>query len=688
MKLRNIFTALVAAALAFVSCQEEARFLEEFQVSQTMISLPVEGGQFEVTVNATADWSVAENDVWPNVIERYTSDGTDKTTGKVYKKGQIKSSTPSWLSIDVVSGSAGETKVVFSAEATDETRECDVPFACAGYQHTVKVYQMAEKVELPFTSCADVLAANSVGTIYKVKGTITDLTNYDKYGCFYVNDGTAEVYVYGSMNPTQFKPEVGDIISFEGPWTSYGNFDDVTILALEKSLIKLETVLPEGPISLEGGKVTVLLTVKGDGVEVVIPEDAAWITASEPGTIGNMTSFELTAAANEGGARTATVTFKTVSGGKDYVAMVDVEQLGAISAVSVADFLAAAEGTALYELTGVVKNLKNTTYGNFDLVDATGSVYVYGLTGNGAIGSNDKTFSNLGINEGDVITIIGTRASYNGTAQVGGTAYLKEHVVAASVATVAEFLAQPKGTWCMLTGTLSNLKSDVYGNFDLVDETGSVYVYGLTTTYVTKNDKSFANLGLKEGDVVTLVGKRDAYNEQDQVGGPAYYISHVEGTTGDDNTGDDNTGDDNTGDVVAGEYESNVAFGVVEAAYVDGIATVNGVENVATLKLGKSEVYGVATITLPAGTTQVTYYGVAWKNKPSKLEFSVGESVVGTQELAANDGATSNSPYTITVADTDKYTITLGSPLAAETVVTVKTVETGTRAILFGVQAK
>jgi RPA family protein len=94
---------------------------------------------------------------------------------------------------------------------------------------------------------------------------------------------------------------------------------------------------------------------------------------------------------------------------------------------------------------------------------------------------------------------------------------------------VAEFLAQPKGTWCKITATLSNLKSDVYGNFDLVDETGSVYVYGLTTSFVAKNDKSFANLGLKEGDIVTLVGKRDSYNDQDQVGGPAYYISHEEG---------------------------------------------------------------------------------------------------------------------------------------------------------------
>ena len=651
MKLRYIFTALAAAALAFVGCQQEEKFLEEVQVSQSLIALPIEGGSAEITVTAADKWEIA--------------------------------GVPEWLTVAPVKGEAGETVVKFSAAASEENQEAVLYLNCREVSQVITVFQMAEKVELPVTDCATVLKENAVGTVYKCKGTITDLTNYDKYGCFYINDGTAQVYVYGSMNSTQFKPEVGDIITFEGPWTSYGNFDDVTILALEKSLIKLETVLPEGPISLEGGKVTVLLTVKGDGVEVVIPEDAAWITASEPGTIGNMTSFELTAAANEGGARNATVTFKTVSGGKDYVAMVDVEQLGAIKAVTVADFLAAPEGTALFELTGIVKNLTNTTYGNFDLVDATGSVYVYGLTGNGAIGSNDKTFSNLGINEGDVITIIGTRTSYKETPQVGGTAYLKEHVVAASVATVAEFLAQPKGTWCKLTGTLSNLKSDVYGNFDLVDETGSVYVYGLTTSYVAKNDKSFANLGLKEGDVVTLVGKRDSYNDQDQVGGPAYYISHVEGTTG-----DDNTGDDNTGDVVAGEYDSNVTFNVVEAAYVDGIATVNGVENVATLKLGKTDVYGEATITLPAGTTEVTYYGVAWKNKPSKIEFSVGGSVIGTQELAANDGATSNSPYTITVADTDKYTFTLASALAAETVVTVKTVETGTRAILFGVKAK
>ena len=97
--------------------------------------------------------------------------------------------------------------------------------------------------------------------------------------------------------------------------------------------------------------------------------------------------------------------------------------------------------------------------------------------------------------------------------------------------TIAEFLEKEVDAtvWYELTGTIKNLVNTTYGNFDLVDETGSVYVYGLTATQVAKNDKSFASIGLKEGDVVTLMGTRAKYEPkaQDQVGGPAYYVSHV-----------------------------------------------------------------------------------------------------------------------------------------------------------------
>ena len=508
MKLRYIFTALAAAALAFVGCQEEERFLDEVQVSQSIVAIPVEGGSVEVTVTA--------NDAWEVV------------------------GAPEWLAVSPAAGEAGTHTVVFSAEATTETREGMFYINVGEVQQVMNALQMAEKVETPLSTCKDVI--NGVdGKVYKIKGTVTSIVN-TQYGNWYIQDDTGSVYVYGTLYNgatqqfTKLGLEVGDIVTIEGPRKDYnGTIEmiDVTVLDIEKSLIKLEKVLPAEPLSLDGGVATALLTVKEGDVEVVIPEDATWLTAGEPTALGSMVSVDLTAAPNEGGARKTTVTFKVTVNDKDYIAMADVEQLGAIAAVSVADFLAAAEGTALYSLTGTVKNLANTTYGNFDLVDGTGSVYVYGLTGNGAIGSNDKSFASLGINEGDVVTIVGTRASYKETPQVGGTAYLVEHVVAASVSTVADFLAQPVSgdKWYKLTGKVANMKSDVYGNFDLVDATGSVYVYGLTTAKVAKNDKSFASTGVKEGDIVTLVGTRAAYNGQDQVGGPAYYIFHEEGAT-------------------------------------------------------------------------------------------------------------------------------------------------------------
>ena len=96
------------------------------------------------------------------------------------------------------------------------------------------------------------------------------------------------------------------------------------------------------------------------------------------------------------------------------------------------------------------------------------------------------------------------------------------------VVTVAEFLAAPEDdTEYQLTGVIEGTYNTTYGNFYLVDDSGKVLVYGLTATPKTSNDKSFASLGLRDGDTLTLVGKRDSYNGTAQVGGPAYYVSHI-----------------------------------------------------------------------------------------------------------------------------------------------------------------
>ena len=184
------------------------------------------------------------------------------------------------------------------------------------------------------------------------------------------------------------------------------------------------------------------------------------------------------------------------------------------------DFLAAEESEQWYRLTGKISNLSNTAYGNFDLVDDEGnSVYVYGLKVTSDAGG--QTFSEIGLQEGDYVTLIGKRDSYNGEPQVGSAYY------AALIVTVEEFLAaEPGDQLYHVTGTITNLNPSNYGNFDLVDETGSIYVYGLTSTprIGMSNNQSFPELGYQEGDTVTLVGVRDEYNGDPQVGGPAYAV--------------------------------------------------------------------------------------------------------------------------------------------------------------------
>lgn len=134
------------------------------------------------------------------------------------------------------------------------------------------------------------------------------------------------------------------------------------------------------------------------------------------------------------------------------------------------------------------------------------------------------------------------------------------------------------------------------------------------------------------------------------------------------------------------DFSSSVEWTLGTNAFSEK-ATVNGVADVPVLKIGSSKKAGTATLKIPAGTTKVSFYGVAWKGKTATIKASVGETQVATQALAANEGAANTAPYKLTVEDTDKYTITLPAKLEADTDVTVTTT-TKARAILFAIRAE
>ena len=90
--------------------------------------------------------------------------------------------------------------------------------------------------------------------------------------------------------------------------------------------------------------------------------------------------------------------------------------------------------------------------------------------------------------------------------------------------TIAEFLALKNTTdTCVLTGVVANIANTEYGNFDLVDATGSVYVYGLLTA--AGESKQFASMDIAAGDTLTVKAIYNEYNSKPQAKN-AIYVSH------------------------------------------------------------------------------------------------------------------------------------------------------------------
>lgn len=192
---------------------------------------------------------------------------------------------------------------------------------------------------------------------------------------------------------------------------------------------------------------------------------------------------------------------------------------------TVADFYWNSAWASEYQLRGKVAEITDDRYGCFNLADHTGVISVNGLTATD-VPENDMSFKTLGIKEGDIVTIVGERGEYEGRTFVE-SAYYVMHEGPRSVS-VKEFLdAEIGDQWYKLTGTVKNVVNTIYGNFDLVDDTGSIYVYGLSEAPVAKHDMSFGNLGIEEGDIVTLIGKRGEYQGKAEVAS-AYYVSHQE----------------------------------------------------------------------------------------------------------------------------------------------------------------
>ncbi len=92
--------------------------------------------------------------------------------------------------------------------------------------------------------------------------------------------------------------------------------------------------------------------------------------------------------------------------------------------MSIADFIAAEGSTEGVYLIGTVGKIDNATYGNFDLTDESGTIYIYGcLTPEG----QKQQFATLGVAEGDKIKVFATEYKlFNSTKEAVNVVFVEK----------------------------------------------------------------------------------------------------------------------------------------------------------------------------------------------------------------------------------------------------------------------
>ena len=484
------------------SCDDDNAItqLAEVQVSSSYIAIPLAGGTTTITVNAKDSWSI-------------------DTTG-----------VSSWLTVEPVSGSAGETSVSFTAPANLDGREAELLLSCGGKTQHLNVIQGLPTVSE--ATCAEVIAGPDSKT-YRVTGTVTAIAN-TTYGNFYLADETGQIYIYGTVNSSgnyawsTFGIEVGDEVTVQGPKTTYNGVVELvkaTFISVNKSLIKVDSTyvgtVATDTIPLGGGSLSAYLTCKGQGVTVDIPTDAAdWLSMSSITSSTNAATVVFKAVANTGGDRNTTITFHTTDGTKDYTSQLTIYQKGAIVDATVAEFLAAAEGDTQYRVTGVIDSVARADRGRFFIRDYSGRTYVYNLS----------DFAASGAKVGDIITLVGKRSSYNSVPQMVSASI--EKLVSVSAVSIADFLTKADDTsvYYMVTGAVASIANATYGNLYLSDGTNQLYVYGCYPGYGATGDarKNFlATAGVDVGDTLTVIGTKSSYKGTPQLANGIYF-SHVD----------------------------------------------------------------------------------------------------------------------------------------------------------------
>lgn len=321
MKLKYIIPSLLALLTSFVSCSEnDYNFpLGNIEVSTSYVSLSENGGETELSINVNGDWTVAK------------SDTASKWLGFVVDESKPVGNSERYNEKSLVGNS--DAKKIILHYGAGEGRSTELILTCGNEKKHINVIQGVATISN--ATCKEVIDGPDAKT-YRVTGTVQKVTEWTKYGNWYIEDATGSFQIYGTTNFKDFSIEAGDEVTVEGPKKTYNNATEIengTIISVTKSLIKVDSVMVAGvkdaAIPSDGGDAEIYITTKTGSVEAEIPaEYQEWLSLKSIKVVGDETVVTVHAAKNEAAARSAELVFTTVKDGDKYKGKAKVSQKG------------------------------------------------------------------------------------------------------------------------------------------------------------------------------------------------------------------------------------------------------------------------------------------------------------------------------------------------------------------------
>ena len=449
MKLRNLFLGVCSAVAMFAACEQAEQNLgtPDISISESEMTFDVDGGDQDLTITATRDWKVENDADWVVVspssgaasadpqtvtVSVLPNEGLDRTADLVFTIGLKKK----YLTVAQAGpGGSAEALIVYKNDFDVEKAQNNSGWPYLDSNYNIwdnKKGTGCETVEYEFGGKMSVRTSGKAsndgsgyshyagsGTNKVFFGTGTSILKINKItlsgtqtdfalsfgGQKYLQDGDS------NFSWNEFKVYVSNDAQ---KWVELAmSFPDGADIDGDWNLASCNFTVPAGTTEL--GIAFVSTCASAYSIDDVLLQN---------GEAGQVIDF------SAGTAIDGTTGGNTGSGDSGSDSGSTADKPATLVKATVAEFLAAAEDDTWYELTGEIISIEKATYGNFTIKDATGEVYIYGMT-NGWVGSNNQSFSQIGLKVTDTVTLGTKRGSYNGTPQGGGNpvpAYYISHI--------------------------------------------------------------------------------------------------------------------------------------------------------------------------------------------------------------------------------------------------------------------